>query len=111
MNYTTYIPVIILFVIIFISYYSEKLITFKVLRNKRKGRDLMNEIIRKYIGKDCLVYLSLSSSVVSGEVISLNDNWLTVLTKDGEETINIDYIIRIKEHPVNKNGKKKSVIF
>ena len=71
----------------------------------------MNEVIQRYIGKDCLIYLSLSSTVVTGNVINLNDNWLTVKTKDGEETVNLDYIIRIKEHPVNKNGKKKSVIF
>ena len=71
----------------------------------------MNEIINAYLGKDCVIYLSNSSSVITGNLISLNDNWITVKTKDGNELINIDYIIRLKEHPVNKNGKKKSVIF
>ncbi len=111
MTSASYLPIIILFIIIFISYSNEKKLVCKNIIKKKKGRDFMNEVIQRYIGKDCLIYLSLSSTVVTGNVISLNDNWITVKTKDGEETVNLDYIIRIKEHPVNKNGKKKSVIF
>ena len=72
----------------------------------------MTDVFNKYVGKDCVIYLSNSSSnIVECNVNSVCDNWLSVKTKDGDEMINIDYIIRIKEHPVNKNGKKKSVIF
>ncbi len=72
----------------------------------------MSDIFNRYVGKDCLIYISnTGSSVLECNVISVNDNWLSVRTKDGDEIINIDYIIRIKEHPVNKNGKKKSVVF
>lgn len=72
----------------------------------------MSDVFNKYVGKDCVIYLSNSSSnIVECSVNSVSDNWLSIKTKDGEEMINIDYIIRIKEHPVNKNGKKKSVIF
>ncbi|MBR2869245.1 MAG: hypothetical protein IKB88_09335 [Clostridia bacterium] len=71
----------------------------------------MNEIINAYINKDCVIYLSNSSSVITGNLISLNDNWITVKTKDGNEILNIDYIVRLKEHPVNKKGKKKEIIF
>lgn len=106
-----YLPIIMLFIIIFITSLNERKLVIKNIIQKEKGREYMNEVIQRYIGKDCLIYLSLSSTVVAGNVINLNDNWLTVKTKDGEETVNLDYIIRIKEHPVNKNGKKKSVIF
>lgn len=72
----------------------------------------MSEVFNRYIGKDCVIYLSNSSSNVMGcRVNGVSDNWLTVESRDGVEIINVDYIIRIKEHPVNKNGKKKSVIF
>ncbi len=111
MTSAAYLPIIILFIIIFITYQNEKKVVFKNIIQKKKGRGFMNEVIQRYIGKDCLIYLSLSSTVVTGNVISINNNWLTVKTKDGEETVNLDYIIRIKEHPVNKNGKKKNVIF
>lgn len=72
----------------------------------------MSDVFNRYVGKDCIIYLSnTSSNIIECSVINVSDNWLTVKTKDGEEMINVDYIIRIKEHPLNKNGKKKSVIF
>ncbi len=72
----------------------------------------MSEIFNKYIGKDCIIYISNgSASTVECSVVSVSDNWLNIRTRDGEEMINIDYIIRIKEHPLNKNGKKKNVYF
>lgn len=72
----------------------------------------MNEIFNRYINKDCIIYISNGvSNVIECNVTGVSDNWITVRTRDGDEIINIDYITRIKEHPVNKNGKKKSVIF
>ncbi len=72
----------------------------------------MSDIFNKYIGKDCIVYTSNSNfSAVECNVTGINGNWLCIKTKDGEDVINLDYIVRVKEHPVNKNGKKKSVIF
>ncbi len=72
----------------------------------------MSDIFNKYVSKDCLVYTSNSnSSVIEGTVTDVSNNWLSIKTKDGDEAVNFDYIVRIKEHPVNKKGKKKSVIF
>ncbi|MEE1139290.1 MAG: hypothetical protein U0M02_12495 [Acutalibacteraceae bacterium] len=72
----------------------------------------MNEIFIKYINKDCIIYMSNGlSNVIQGNVTGVSDNWITIRTKDGDEIVNIDYITHIKEHPVNKNGKKKSIIF
>lgn len=72
----------------------------------------MNEVFSRYIGKDCVIYISNSSSnVVECRVNGVSDNWLTVETRDGVEIINLDYIVKIKEHPLNKKGKKKSIIF
>lgn len=72
----------------------------------------MNDIFNRYIGKDCIVYTSNSNlSAIECSITDVKDNWLCIKTKDGDEVLNFDYIVRIKEHPVNKNGKKKSVIF
>ncbi len=109
---SAYFPLIFLLIIIFITQKNERGLNQRIVKKiKKKGRVCMNEVINRYIGKDCLIYLSLSSSVIECQVISVNDNWVIVKTKDGDETINLDYIVRIKEHPVNKNGKKKSIIF
>lgn len=85
----------------------------KIMRNKKKkGRVYMNEVIGRYIGKECLVYISSSSSsAVIGEIASVNENWVVVKTKEGEETVNLDYIVRIKEYPRKSNGKKKSIVY
>lgn len=72
----------------------------------------MSDIFNSYIGKDCIIYTSNSnSSSIICSITDVKDNWLCIKTKDGDEVINFDYIVRIKEHPVNRNGKKKSVIF
>lgn len=72
----------------------------------------MSDIFNKYVGKDCVVYTSnINSAAIECTVIGVSDNWLSIKTRDGEEVVNIDYIVRIKEHPINKKGKKKSVIF
>ena len=72
----------------------------------------MNELISGFVGKDCIVYISASSGAnVNGVITSLNENWITVKTAGGEEVINLDYVIRVKEDPVGKNGKKKKIVF
>lgn len=70
----------------------------------------MCDIFNKYVGKDCVVYTSNSNTAaIECSVIGVSDNWLSVRTRDGEEMLNVDYIVRIKEHPLNKKGKKKSI--
>ncbi len=109
---SSYLPVVFLFIILFfiLRQQNADMVRRIIRKHKRKGRTEMNEIISRYIGKDCLVYTSNSSALV-GEVASVNENWVVIKTKDGDESVNLDYVIRIKEHPRKSNGKKKSVIF
>lgn len=114
MNPSFFPTYFIIFMVIFLALNeARKNRLLKIIRDKKKKRGTapMNEVINAYIGKDCVIYLSNSSSVITGNLISLNDNWITVKTKDGNEILNIDYIVRLKEHPVNKKGKKKEIIF
>lgn len=70
----------------------------------------MHELLEKYIGQECLVY-TLSGNQIIGTVNSVKDGWLSLTNESGkDEVLNLDYIIRIREVPRNKNGKKKSVI-
>lgn len=111
---SSYLPIIILLIVFLFIFRQEKAMNIRriIRKRKKKGLIYMNDIFNKYIGKDCIVYISNSSSgMIECNVTGISDNWLTVKTRDGEEAINFDYIVRIKEHPVNKNGKKKSVIF
>ena len=69
----------------------------------------MNQLAQRYIGKDVLLD-TVASGNYDGVVKEVVGNAL-VLEKNGEETVvNLDYVIRLREYPKNKRGKKKAVI-
>lgn len=83
----------------------------KIKNRRAKGViSTMNELVQSYIGKDCLINCSEFSGGVCGIIKVVNDNWIQVQTKQGMEIINMDFISRIRECPVNKKGKKKAVV-
>ena len=69
----------------------------------------MKELAEKLIDKECLIYsfdenqyVGVIKEVVGGAIL---------IEKDGSlEAINLDFIIRIREYPKGKNGKKKAVV-
>lgn len=78
-------------------------------KHRCKGVHKMNqEVIKNFIGKECLIYMM--NSQIAGTIEALNDNWLSVKVGDNVDIINVDYIGRIREYPVGKNGKKRSVV-
>ena len=85
----------------------------KIKKGKKKGGGFMNEIIKKFTGKECII--TTINESVTGLIESVEDNWITVSqignSSGGTEIINVDYISRIREYPKNKNGKKKPVVF
>ena len=69
----------------------------------------MHELLEKYIGRECIVY-TLSGNQITGTVTALKDGWLNIADKLGnEEVLNLDYIVRVRDIPLNKNGKKKAI--
>ena len=70
----------------------------------------MKELAERFIDKECLIYAFDSSHQYEG-VIKEVTNGAILIEKDGKtEAINLDFVIRIREYPRNKNGKKKSVV-
>lgn len=72
----------------------------------------MTDLIEKYLNKECLIYTmgTISGSPVTGTIKEIQDGWITIENGGTEEILNIDYIVRIREYPRTKRGKKKSVI-
>ena len=69
----------------------------------------MKELAREFIGKECLIY-SFNGNQLEGVVKDVRDGAL-LLEKGGTlEAINLDFVVRIREYPKNKKGKKKSVV-
>lgn len=93
---TIYMPMfIILFTIIPRRRAVHKAILLKI--RKRKGVvEMTNELIKKYMGKNCLISTGSLGTNVNGKLIDVNENWLEVETKKGKELINAEFIQSIK---------------
>ena len=79
-------------------------------KRKTKENEEMIELAKRFIGKECLVYAFDNNHQYTGVIREVEGGAL-LLEKEGQlEAINLDYVIRIREYPKNKNGKKKSVI-
>ncbi|SNS17224.1 hypothetical protein SAMN05446037_1005101 [Anaerovirgula multivorans] len=73
----------------------EKGVLLKI--KKRKGVAAMtNEVIKKYIGKNCKISTGSFGTNVVGKIIDVNENWIEVETKKGKELINADFIQNVK---------------
>jgi hypothetical protein len=116
MNFWYWIP-IFLFVIILFYLDKRKAKQRRILsliRNKHKGGvKIMNNSFEKFVGKDCII--TTMNGTIKGVVESIEDSWIVIRTNDSVtdtiDMVSVDYISRIREHPVNKRGKKKSIIF
>ena len=111
MNPSTYIPIIMLWIIIFIMLRNSKSAIAKKIIKKRKmeGNTEMKELAKKFIDKECLIY-SFNSNQFEGVIKEVTEGAILVEKGGTVEAINLDFVIRIREFPKNRKGKKKSVV-
>lgn len=112
LNFTFYIPIIFLFIIIYVFHKRRQtLVVRRIIERKRTGGYTeMKELAQRFINKDCVIYSFDGGRQFIGVIKEVTDGAILV-EKDGKiEAINLDFVIRIREYPTNKNGKKKSVI-
>ncbi|MBQ8880022.1 MAG: hypothetical protein IJY69_04190 [Clostridia bacterium] len=70
----------------------------------------MKELAKRFIDKECLIYSFDGGRQFEGIIKEVDENAM-LIEKNGElEAINLDFVIRIREYPKNKNGKKKSIV-
>ena len=70
----------------------------------------MKELAKRFIDRECLIYAFDSSHQYDGTIKEVTDGAI-LIEKDGKvEAINLDFVIRIREYPRKKNGKKQSVV-
>ncbi|MGH4137555.1 DUF6897 domain-containing protein [Clostridium sp.] len=60
---------------------------------------MTNEVIKKYIGKKCRISTGSFGTNAIGTIIDVNENWIEVQTKKGNELINAEFIQSIKIDP------------
>ena len=70
----------------------------------------MKELVKRFIDKECLITAFDSNHQFEGVIKEVSDSAILVEKKEAVEAINLDFVIRIREYPKNKKGKKKSVV-
>ena len=111
MNFS-YIPIILLLVILYIIWRNNRLVTAKKIIEKRKKGDKreMIELAKRFIDKECLISSFDSNHHFEGVIKEVSDSAILVEKNGTVEAINLDFVIRIREFPRNKKGKKKLVV-
>ena len=103
----SYFPLLILVIILYCQR-KETDRSVQARLKRKKGDREMNELAQRFVGKDVLL-TTIGSGSCDGLLREVVGNAI-VLVKNGEETVvNLDYVIRLREYPKNKRGKKKIV--
>ena len=113
MNSSTYIAIIVMWIIIiYVLLSNRKAVIARQIIKKRKteGNTEMKELAMRFIDKECVISSFDGNHQYEGIIKEVTDGAL-LLEKDGKiEAINLDFVIRIREYPRNKKGKKKTII-
>lgn len=109
LNTSVYIALfILLFIVIYSGKRNEQIVLKQIKKMKNKEeRAAMTELAKRFIGKECVI--STFNSQVVGVIKEVTDGAVLVENNETPEIINIDYIVKIKEYPRNKKGKKKII--
>ena len=104
-----YIVIFILLITIFIlrKRTEESVLIHKIISKKAEGNLYMKSLAKKFIGKDCIIYTF--NAQITGVITEVGEGALLIEENNSTEAVNLDFIVRIKEHPVGKNGKRKII--
>ena len=112
MNPSTYIPIIVLWIVIFIMLRNRKVAIAEKIIKKRKmeGNTEMKELAKRFLDKECLISSFDGNHQYEGVIKEVTDGAILIEKGGNTEALNLDFVIRIREYPRNKKGKKKSVV-
>lgn len=68
----------------------------------------MLELAKRFMEKECIIYTF--NNQLEGTIKEINGNALLVENKGKPEVVNLDFVVRIREYPRKKNGKKQSLV-
>ena len=104
------IPIfLVLFFVLYEQRRQKEVIIKKLINKKQLGDDRqMLELAKRFIGKECLVYTF--NSQITGVMKEVDGTAILLESNGTIEAVNLDFVVRIREYPKNKNGKKKQVV-
>ena len=106
---TSYIVIFILFIVLFIQHRNKQIwVQQYIQRKKRKDNTEMLELAKRFIEKECIIYTI--NNQLEGTIKEISENALMIDKNGTLEAVNLDFVVRIREYPRNKKGKKKSLV-
>ena len=112
MNASTYIPILVLLIILYVIFRNRQAVVARQIIKKRKMEcnTEMKELAKRFIDKECIISSFDGNHQYEGVLKEVTDGAILV-EKDGKiEALNLDFVIRIREYPRNKKGKKKAIV-
>ena len=70
----------------------------------------MKELAKRFMDKECVISSFDGNHQYEGVIREVTDGAILVEKNGKLEALNLDFVIRIREYPRKKNGKKKSVV-
>ena len=104
----TYIIIIVIFILLIIRQRNEAAWLKQHMAKKKEDNKEMVELAKRFIGKECII--STFNNQLTGIIREVNEGAILLEGKDGMEAVNLDFVVRIREYPRKKNGKKKSIV-
>ena len=111
MDTSTAIVLFLLFVTLFLwlRRRHRNVIAVRMMRRKRQSkreeRIDMEEMARRFIGKNCTLQ-TFDSNAITGELLEVTAGAVLVRVKDGQEAaVNLDFILKILEVPEKKKKR------
>lgn len=107
-----YIPIAMMLLVLFLTLRNERhnaMLRKIIKKRKTEDRTQMTELAKRFIDKECLIY-TFNGNQITGTLKEVCDGAVLIENNGTVEAVNIDFIMRLREYPKNKKGKKKSVV-
>jgi len=113
LNPSTYMPIIIMWIIIiYVLLRNRRAVVVRQIIKKRRmeGDTEMQELAKRFIDKECVITSFDGNRQYEGIIKEVTDGAILIENNGKTEAINLGFVIRIREYPKNKKGKKKLVV-
>ncbi len=111
MDTSTFIIILILFVVIMLLRNRRMVIMRKIIKKRKmEGNTEMKELAKRFVDKECVITTFDMNHQFDGVIKEVTDGAILIEKSGKIEAINLDFVVRIREYPRNKKGKKKSDI-
>lgn len=115
MNPSYIVPIMLIFILLFMQQRTNSAVAKMIINNKRRKKlgegNEMTELAKRFINRDCIVYMYNGTQIL-GVISEASETGIMILSPNDDvpQLINADFVMRIREHPKNKKGKKKGVV-